>query len=75
MLSLKTLSKTTIAKGHHVLLDIELARMHGADEEQLRKLHTKFYSIIPHNNTHPILSENSVYVKRALLMAAIKDYK
>lgn len=75
MISLKSLSKPTMAKGHHVLIDIELARMHGADEEQLQKLHKKFYSIIPHNDSNPILTENKIYVKRALLLAAIKDYK
>jgi len=74
MYCLKTLSKPTLAKGHHVLIDIELARMHGADEEQIKKLHKKFYSIIPHNDSHPILSENKIYVKRALILAAIKDY-
>ena len=72
MICLKTLSKTTMAKGHHVLLDIELARMHGADEEQISKLHKKFYSIIPHNDSHPILSESKIYVKRALLLAALR---
>jgi hypothetical protein len=74
MISLKALSKPTMAKGHNVLLDIELARMHDAEEEQLKRLHTKFYSIIPHNDQHPILSENKIYVKRALLLAAIKGY-
>ena len=74
MNSLKSISKPTMAKGHNVLIDIELARMRGADDEELSRLHKKFYSIIPHNDTNPILSENKIYVKKALLLAAIKGY-
>jgi len=73
MMSLINLSKPTMAKGHNVLLDIELALMHDADEEKIKRLHKKFYSIIPHIE-QPILTANKIYVKRALLLAAIKGY-
>jgi hypothetical protein len=74
MMSLNALSKPTMAKGHNVLLDIELALMHDADKEKIQRLHNKFYSIIPHSE-QPILTKNKIYVKRALLLAAIKGYK
>ncbi len=73
MESLANLSKPIKAKGHHILTDIELARMHGSID-LIQKLHKKFYAIIPHNNNHPLLTESQIYVKKALLMASIKDY-
>ena len=73
MESLKKLPKPIIAKGHHVLMDIELARMHDSTE-LIEKLHKKFYKLIPHNNNHPIMTESQIYVKRALLIKEIKGY-
>ena len=77
MESLAILSKPIKAKGHNILTDIELARMHDAidgTEELIQKLHKKFYKIIPHNNNHPTLTESQIYVKKALLLASIKGY-
>jgi hypothetical protein len=70
---LSKLTKTTLAKGHNVLIDIEFARMCNSTQEQIQQLHNKFYSIIPHKDSTIILSENQIYVKRALIMAEIKD--
>ena len=72
-MNLLTLSKPTMAKGHNILIDIELARMHN-NAELIANLHKKFYAIIPHND-NPILTETQIYVKKALIMAAIKGYK
>lgn len=70
---LRNLPKPILAKGHHVLMDIELARMHNSTE-LIEKLHKKFYNLIPHNNDHPIMTETQIYVKRALLIKEIKGY-
>ena len=37
-------------------------------------LHKKFYTVIPHKNDHPILTDTQIYVKRALLIKQIKGY-
>ena len=77
MESFANLSKPIKAKGHHILTDIELARMHESidgTDELIQKLHKKFYKIIPHNNNHPLLTESQIYVKKALLIASIKGY-
>ena len=72
---LNKLTKTTLAIGHNVLIDIECARMWNMNTENIQQLHNKFYSIIPHKGANPILTENQIYVKRALIMAEIKDIK
>ena len=76
MEQLKILSKPIKAKAHNILIDIELARLHESIDgtnELIERLHKKFYKIVPHNN-HTILTENQIYVKKALLMASIKGY-
>jgi hypothetical protein len=70
---LKLLKMDQLVKGHHILLDIELARMHNS-EELIETLHKKFYTVIPHKNDHPILTDTQIYVKRALLIKQIKGY-
>jgi hypothetical protein len=72
-MDLQIISISMKAKAHNILTDIELARMHG-NTELIEKLHKKFYAVIPHNNNNPILTENQIYVKKALLMASIKQY-
>lgn len=73
MEQLTALSTQIKAKAHNILTDIELARMHG-NRELIEKLHKKFYETIQQNGNNLILTENQIYIKKALLMASIKGY-
>ena len=72
MESLDLLSKTEIAKGYNVLTDLELAIMRGSNEEQLNKLHTKFYKYIPHKESHQ-MNLIQIYLKKAIMIGILKD--
>ena len=71
MESLDLLSKKEIAKGYNILTDMEFAIMLG-NNEQMSKLHTKFYKCIPHKDT-PQINLIQIYVKKAVMVGKIKD--
>jgi len=72
MESLDLLSKTQIAKGYNLLTDLELEIMRGSNENNMHKIHTKFYACIPHKDT-PMLSLIQIYHKKAIMIGILKD--
>ena len=72
MESLELLNKMEIAKGYNLLTDLELEIMRGSKQENIDKIHTKFYNCIPHKET-PTLNLIQIYVKKALMIGKLKD--
>jgi hypothetical protein len=60
-----------LSKGYNILTDLELEIMKGSNEENMNKIHSKFYSCIPHKET-PKLNLANVYAKKAVLISKIK---
>ena len=71
MESLDLLSRNQIAKGYNILTDLELKIMSG-NEENMDKIHDKFYACIPHKET-PRLNLIQIYLKKAILISKIKN--
>ena len=71
MESLDLLTTIQIAKGYNILTDLELAIMLG-NEEQMNKIHDKFYQCIPHKET-PKLTLIQIYLKKAIMIGKIKN--
>lgn len=63
---------TQLSKGYNILTDLELEIMKGNNEENMDKIHDKFYSCIPHKET-PRLNLANVYAKKAILISKIKN--
>ena len=70
-MELDLLSTPQIAKGYNILTDLELAIMRGSKEEQMDKIHDKFYKCIPHKET-PKLTLIQIYLKKAIMIGKIK---
>ncbi len=70
-MELDLLPTSQIAKGYNILTDLELAIMRGSKEEQLDKIHDKFYKCIPHKET-PMLSLIQIYLKKAIMIGKLK---
>jgi hypothetical protein len=60
-----------LSKGYNILTDLELEIMKGSNEETMNKIHSKFYSCIPHKET-PKMKLANVYAKKAVLISKIK---
>jgi len=69
-MELDLLTTTQIAKGYNILTDLELAIMRGSDEN-MDKIHEKFYQCIPHKET-PKLTLIQIYLKKAIMIGKIK---
>jgi hypothetical protein len=72
MESLDLLSTSEIAKGYNVLTDLELAIMRGSNEEQMNKLHARFYKYIPHKESSK-MNLLQIYLKKAIMIGKLKD--
>jgi hypothetical protein len=70
-MELDLLPTSQIAKGYNILTDLELAIMRGS-QEQMDKIHDKFYSCIPHKET-PKLTLIQIYLKKAIMIGKIKN--
>ena len=71
-MNLIDLSKTQVAKGYNLLTDLELEIMRGSNEENMHKIHTKFYACIPHTEPQR-LSLIQIYHKKAIMISILKD--
>jgi hypothetical protein len=71
MESIHLLSKSEIAKGYNVLTDLELAIMRGSNED-MNKLHARFYKYIPHKELRQ-LNLIDIYLKKAIMIGKLKD--
>jgi len=70
-MELDLLPTSQIAKGYNILTDLELAIMRG-NEEQMNKIHDKFYKCIPHQETSK-LTLIQIYLKKAIMIGKIKN--
>ena len=71
-MELDLLSTPQIANGYNILTDLELAIMRGSNEEQMNKIHDKFYTCIPHKE--PVkLTLIQIYLKKAIMIGKIKN--
>jgi len=72
MNSLHLLPIKQLSKGYNILTDLELEIMKGSNEENMNKIHSKFYACIPHRET-PHLNLLQIYAKKAVLISKIKN--